>query len=109
MSDVNDRGTMKWTSLMLPEQVKMLQQLRKEQEYKTKPILDEQQINENLFHLETAIQNDLLVTIKYFADYDFHFVKGMVGKVDVQNQKVRLHSDSELDLFFKDIIAVFID
>lgn len=109
MSKVNDRGTIKWTSLMLPEQVKMLQQLRKEQQYKKKPILDEQQINENLFHLETAIQNDSLVTIKYFANHDFHFVKGMVGKVDIQNQKVRLHSEDELDLFFKDIIDVYID
>ncbi|GIP64468.1 hypothetical protein J32TS6_30230 [Virgibacillus pantothenticus] len=40
---VNDRVTIKWTSIMLPEHVEMLEEVWKEQEYKEKPILDEQQ------------------------------------------------------------------
>ena len=42
MMDINERGTKKWTSLMLPEQIEMLEQLDREQDRKEKPILDEQ-------------------------------------------------------------------
>jgi len=38
---LRDRGTKKWTSIMLPEHAKMLEHIWKESEHKDKPILDE--------------------------------------------------------------------
>jgi len=34
MSEVNDRGTKKWTAMMMPEHEEMLHQMWQEQEYK---------------------------------------------------------------------------
>ncbi|GGF28051.1 hypothetical protein GCM10010954_28930 [Halobacillus andaensis] len=42
MGNPNDRGTIKWTSLMLPEHVEMVQEIFKEQEREEKLQLDEQ-------------------------------------------------------------------
>lgn len=43
---VNDRGKIKWTSLMLPEHVEMLQQMGREIGKAKPPIMDEQQLEE---------------------------------------------------------------
>ncbi|MFP7493848.1 YolD-like family protein [Terribacillus saccharophilus] len=43
---VNDRGKIKWTSLMLPEHVDMLQRMGKQIGIAQPPILDEQQQEE---------------------------------------------------------------
>ena len=50
----NDRGTIKWTSLMLPEHVEAIQKLWKEDERVEKAILDEQQLEELEFALQRA-------------------------------------------------------
>ncbi|SDD50655.1 YolD-like protein [Terribacillus halophilus] len=43
---VNDRGKIKWTSLMLPEHVEMLQHMGREIGKAKPPIMDEQQLEE---------------------------------------------------------------
>lgn len=40
--DIKDRGTIKWTAMMLPEHVELLKQLEHEQQKVKKPELDEQ-------------------------------------------------------------------
>lgn len=77
---MQDRGTKKWTSLMLPEHVEMIKQLWAENDYKAKPILSNQQLEENEFILQEALHNNLSVQIKYFKDHDFHFIEGKVSK-----------------------------
>ena len=59
---VNDRGTKKWTSLMLPEHVEILKKVFAEQSYQTKPILDEQQVVENERILKHALHEDFGAT-----------------------------------------------
>jgi len=56
---VNDRGTMKWTSLMLPEHIEALNRMWEEQTYKEMPILDEHQIMENNVLLQRVLEYDL--------------------------------------------------
>lgn len=58
MSDVNNRGTIKWTTMMLPEHAQKLKELRKYQEKKQKPILDDEEINEINLKLQSAIHHD---------------------------------------------------
>ncbi|WP_196493695.1 YolD-like family protein [Ornithinibacillus caprae] len=56
---VNDRGSIKWTSLMLPEHVQILKNLDQEDKKIQKPILDEQEfeiINQRL--IEAATQGN---------------------------------------------------
>lgn len=87
---VNDRGTKKWTPLMLPEHLKMLQDVFAEQNQKEKPILDEQQLMENTMMLQEAIANDLTIEITYFKDHDFHNVDGKVSFIQTQNRYLQL-------------------
>ena len=72
-----DRGTIKWTSLMLPEHVEMIMRLWKEDERVEKGILDEQKAIEIDFLLQRALHDDLTVTAKVHNgfDYDELYVK----------------------------------
>lgn len=87
-----DRGTKKWTSLMMPEHVEMLNQAFAEQEYKEMPILDEQQVIENNILLQDALKNDLKISVKYFADHNYHFEEGYLLHVDVLNKKIYMEN-----------------
>jgi len=102
---LRDRGTKKWTSIMLPEHAKMLEYIWSESEHKDKPILDEQQLMENEMLLQRAIQNDLEIEVTYFKDHDFHTAKGEVMFIQTQNRYLRLdHIKINLD----DIIEVVV-
>ncbi|MCD7033267.1 YolD-like family protein [Metabacillus sp. GX 13764] len=41
---IRDRGNIKWTSMMLPEHVKLLREWAKEEEFQPRPELDEQEL-----------------------------------------------------------------
>ncbi|WP_164219415.1 YolD-like family protein [Virgibacillus sp. YIM 98842] len=103
---VNDRGDIKWTSLMLPEHVQMIKDMWAEDEKKEMPILDEQQIEENMMKLQLAIHNNLSLEIKYFKDHDFHTVKGKLKSI-VAGDCIIFTDGVKVNL--NDVIEVFID
>lgn len=98
---VNDRGAKKWTSLMLPEHLEILKSVFAGQEYKKKPILDEQQIMENESILQHAIYDHLTVKITYFKDHGIHVIQGKV--VNVVDSYL---SVGRLKINLKDIIEI---
>ncbi|WP_368900887.1 YolD-like family protein [Oceanobacillus oncorhynchi] len=81
MNKINDRGNMKWTAMMLPEHVEMLNELNKQQEYKDKPIVDDQQVELIAFKLMEATDENKKAWIKYFKNHDFHEVVGYVEPI----------------------------
>ncbi|GIO24094.1 YolD-like family protein [Oceanobacillus sp. J11TS1] len=93
MRNIHDRGTMKWTSLMLPEQVELLKELRQQRERKEKPILDEDQLEYNGFSLMEAAKEEKMVWIKYFKDYDFHEVTGYVETLKPGDEVIKCTND----------------
>jgi len=104
--EVNDRGTKKWSSIMLPEHVEALKKVFAEQDYKEKPILDDQQKVEIDLKLQLALSDDLTVEVKYFADHDFHLVKGKLRTIDALNKRLRFNDGTEVKL--EDVIDVTI-
>lgn len=98
---VNDRGTKKWTSLMLPEHVEMLKNVFAEQEHKEKPILDEQQIMENEEIIKHAIHDQLMIEITYFKDHDFQVIQGKVTNITDDHLSL-----DQLKIYLQDIIEV---
>ncbi|UOQ93427.1 YolD-like family protein [Halobacillus shinanisalinarum] len=89
MSDhVNDRGTAKWTSLMIPEHVEMLQKMRKEEKRVEKGILDEQQIEENSFALQRAMNDNLLVELKHHNGFDYSYTPVKVKGINPSTKKI---------------------
>ncbi len=104
--NVNDRGTKKWTAMMMPEHIKMIENLWKEDERKTKPIIDEQQKEEFDLMLHLALKDFLTVEVIYYADHDFHTVKDKLLKIDSLKKTIKFDHDGELN--FDDIIDVTI-
>lgn len=100
---MKDRGTMKWTSILLPEHIEMLNKMWQEQENKEMPELDEQQILENKLLLQEALEHDLPISIKHFANYDHLINEGFLLRVDGLNQIIYLE-DTEIK--FNNIIEV---
>ncbi|MFD2133355.1 YolD-like family protein [Pseudogracilibacillus auburnensis] len=94
---VNDRGTMKWTSIMLPEHIEALNKMWEEQDHKEMPEIDEQQIAENNLLLQDALENDLQIRIKYFADHDHKIIVGYLLHIDILNKRLFLN-DIEINL-----------
>ncbi|QAS52783.1 YolD-like family protein [Halobacillus litoralis] len=84
-----DRGTLKWTSLMLPEHVEMIKQVWKEDVRIEKPILDEQQWEEIGYSLQRALKNGLSVEIQYHNGFDISKIKVKVLKLDSQMKGVK--------------------
>lgn len=95
---INDRGTKKWSSIMLPEHVEALKQVIAEQDYKEKPILDDQQKVEIDLKLQMAIQNDLMLKVEYFRSHDFHQVQGKLRTIDALNKRLQFNDGTELKL-----------
>ncbi|MFD2045998.1 YolD-like family protein [Ornithinibacillus salinisoli] len=90
---MHDRGSIKWTSMMIPEHVKMLQEIRERQNYKQKPVISDYQKEEINIHLQMAIHNDLTIELEYFKDHDYHKIKGKLLSVDVLNQYVNIEDE----------------
>lgn len=109
---INDRGTIKWTSLMLPEQVELLKELREKRNRKEKPFLDEQQIEQNSFQLMVAHKDNLFIEVKYYHDYDFQHIKGYIDIINYQDKNIKIVEKLGFDDFariqFEDIMEVFI-
>lgn len=102
---INDRGSKKWVSLMLPEHVEALKKLWAEQEHKEKPMLDEQQLVENDHLLHHALYHDQMVSITYYEDHDFQEAKGKVlfinqvdGYLLLDDTKIRLENMIEVSV-----------
>lgn len=101
---VNDRGAKKWTAMMLPEHVEALKQIFAE-EHKERPILDEQQMEENGFILRNASKGNLIVQIKYYTNNDFHIIEGKIYSIDLSAGICRI-GDKKIRL--KDVIGIYI-
>lgn len=99
---MRDRGTKKWTSLMLPEHVVMIKELWAESAYKEKPNLSDQQLEEIEFNLQEALAANLEVKIKYFKTHDYHLVYGKVNKSDnflvINELKIELSEVLEINI-----------
>ncbi|WBX81272.1 YolD-like family protein [Virgibacillus salarius] len=103
---VNDRGNIKWSSIMMPEHIEMLNNIWDEQDRKQKPIIDEQQQEDINLKLHMAVKNDLTVELKYFMNYDYYNAKGKITSIDRQNKYIKVAGQY---LSIESIIDVWID
>jgi hypothetical protein len=89
---IRDRGNIKWTSMMLPEHVKLLRDWAKEDEFETKPELDEQQFDQMNEVIGEAMTYGTELSITYFDQTSHHTIKGTIHYVDEVYQKLRVIS-----------------
>ncbi|WP_407272784.1 YolD-like family protein [Radiobacillus sp. PE A8.2] len=104
---VNDRGNIKWTSLMLPEHVEMLKNLWKEDQYSLPPQLDEQELERINYLIQMSIQQKLAVELITFQNRENHKYQGMITSMNTQQQTLRLvQIESTLTIPLKQIVDI---
>lgn len=90
MRMIRDRGKIKWTSMMLPEHVKMLRDWVKEDRYEQKKEMDEQQLELMNETISEAIEFNQFVTITYYQHHKYEMVIGRIHYWDELTQKLHV-------------------
>ncbi|WP_164668813.1 YolD-like family protein [Virgibacillus doumboii] len=106
----NDRGTIKWISLMLPEHVKLLKEMWQEDHKTARPVLDSQQIEMLNGQILEAFKSQAAVTLSYYSNGEIFNQNGIITVLDSDANNLTLWtiSDTKLTIPFHDIIAVSI-
>ncbi|MBT2686991.1 YolD-like family protein [Bacillus sp. ISL-47] len=87
---IRDRGRIKWTSMMLPEHVKLLRDWAKEDTYEKKRELDEQKLESMNEILSEAMEFQKSVTITYYRGRNYELVIGSIHYWDEHGQKLHI-------------------
>ena len=97
---LKDRGNKKWTSLMLVEHRKGLEEILKHEEDIDRPELDDQQLERLDCVIQDALRDNLLVEVIYYESRRLHRVK---GSIKVNNTQIvvdgkRLSTQNIIDI-----------
>ncbi|WP_428909010.1 YolD-like family protein [Niallia sp. Krafla_26] len=108
---IRDRGRIKWVSMMLPEHVHILREWAEEDTYKTKKILDEQQLEILNGVICEAMEFDYPVTIVHYRDKKYELLVGNVRRWDPLEHKLSVmdHFGEEHRIALHDIMDVQIN
>ncbi|MFZ3588516.1 YolD-like family protein [Bacillus sp. DJP31] len=87
---IRDRGNIKWTSMMLPEHVKLLRDWEKEDTFETQPVLDEQRLEQMDVVICDAMAYGRELSITYFDQTRHYTIRGIIHYVDEIQQKLRV-------------------
>lgn len=105
-----DRGTMKWSSLMLPEHVELLKEMWQEDHKVTKPALDSQQIEILNAQVLEAFEEKSVISVSIYSDGTVFDQVGVITKLDGSKNIITLQSDdsTKLMIAFHDILSITI-
>ncbi|UOQ85828.1 YolD-like family protein [Gracilibacillus salinarum] len=93
---MNDRGNIKWASLMLPEHVKMLQDFFAEEDSVDPSILNEADLAEMEHTIQEAMHTSAEIEIDYVDNSMNKSVTGTITKADVTNRKLDLLTTKQI-------------
>jgi hypothetical protein len=94
---LKDRGTIKWTSLMLPEHVEQLKKLWDDDKLMHKPLLDDQELEEMSCECVHAYDHDLTVEIIVHAEGKSGSLLGKITKIDQQYQQLSIKTNETIE------------
>lgn len=106
---IKDRGNIKWTSLMLVEHRKKLENLKNSENNKKKPQLSEDELKRLNYIFQKAISENLIVEIKYYYQKNFHHCKGKIIKIKSFPAKIILNNDeneNKIEILKNDIVDI---
>lgn len=106
-----DRGTIKWTSLMLPEHVELLKQMWREDKKETKPILDPQEIELINQQVMESYEHQLLIQLTFFEDNQTQSVTCKIIKLNQETRKVSIETEDHkrTELPFSSLLSISIN
>lgn len=105
MQNIFDRGTKKWTAIILPEHRKMLEQWMNENESYQPPELDEQYLEEIQRILNQAKHYRSTIGIQYWDQYGERTIFGKVIWMEAGKVRIR-NGESEMDIPANQIIGI---
>lgn len=98
-----DRGSIKWSSLMLPEHKERLSAWYKELEYAAKPELDEQKWEEINRSVTEAWTENHKIKVTYYHNHHIHTAVGHIKTCDPRRHNLQL---ADVSISMADIIDV---
>lgn len=105
---LRDRGTIKWTSMMLPEHLTQLKQDLLDVSKFEKPSLDAQQIEEMDIIVSEALEFNKELVLKLFNNGFVENVTGRVHYINFEQQKLHVkdQNDNTVYINMNNIIRV---
>ncbi|MEC3755982.1 YolD-like family protein [Bacillus halotolerans] len=105
---LRDRGTIKWTSMMLPEHLTQLKQDLIDVSKIEKPSLDDQQIEEMDILVSEALEFNKELKFKLFNNGFVENVTGRVHYINFEQQKLHVkdQNDNTIYINMNNIIGV---
>lgn len=103
---IKDRGTIKWTAMMLPEHVDMLRKDWKEDTKICKPVIDEQALEEIELIIKEAKYHSKDLVITYWLDGKFRTVVGYICSINENSKSIRMVDkfNDLITIAFKDLV-----
>lgn len=102
--NVCDRGTKKWVSLMLPEHVEMLSDVFVQ--YKEKPKLDQQQMEEIDQTLKYGLKENVNLQMTYYNNGDYTTIRGKLAQIDQWRGYIVLLNEDGYTISLSNVIDV---
>lgn len=93
IGDVQDRGKLKWTALMLPEHVRMLREWKTEDNRVQRPELDEFDLQALQENIEIALMRKCEVEIQVWKEFQYYYYTGKIVELDLRNRTM-VYDDS---------------
>ena len=103
---LNDRGTKKWTALMLPEHVALLKKVWSEDKAINRPILDSQELEMMNRQLGQAYELRISVKLTVYAVGLVEEYCGIVSKVSNNDVYLQLQDGTKIIVAFYDILSI---
>ncbi|SDQ55905.1 YolD-like protein [Virgibacillus subterraneus] len=105
-----DRGTIKWASLMLPEHVKLLQDMWRDDYRMSRPVLDSQETEMLNAQILEAFEYKSAISVSIYSDGTVINRLGIITKLDSQTNNVilQLTDSTQITIAFDDILSITI-
>lgn len=104
--DIKDRGNIKWTSLMLVEHRKKLEELKKSEKYRKRPNLDEQILKLFDYKIKEAVKRNIKVKITYYNNQRYEDIITRIRSYDTQLKRLFLSGKDLKSIVFEDIVDI---
>ncbi|ASS91820.1 MAG: YolD-like family protein [Bacillaceae bacterium] len=87
---IQDRGSIKWTAMMLPEHVKLLRKYNESLDKVEKPVLDEQKYEEFNEVICEAMEENITLQFTYYQKGEIKKLVGNIHYIDQLKRELRI-------------------
>lgn len=91
---IKDRGTIKWTAMMLPEHVKMLRDWEKEEDFLLPKEKTEWELEELQQTIQQATRTKKSLHLTLWSNQSWHHETGIITATDTAKRELLLETES---------------